>query len=496
MKISKNYEMHFAVLVLAALGVYLVLQSAFMPFSRDGVISTDTGVWLQIAREMSEGRMVYRDLFDHKGPLLFLLYSLFFRAGGTTGVWLLQCLLLAVTITAAYWCVRKLVANRIAAAYAVMGAVLGKNIFGGEDFPIEEAALPFLMLSLFVFVSYLCDDKRTIRPKEIVLLGLCMGSVLCLRPNLIALWTVFVPAVFLEGVCAKRYKEMLLCAGCFTAGAAAVIALLCVWLQCGGALSACWEEAVRFNFLYVGKSDSLSRIRVFLEFFFHPLQFACICLNLYLFLRKKELRLLYGSNLLYILLNLILASMSGVNYRNYEIALIPGFVLPLAGGIGDLWNFLERRKGRRGFLSPFCVITLILFLLYGNGGGFYGLKKIYYNVQITGAERENLEMMRFIEENTAEEEKITVLGNVAYIYLGTGRCSATEFIYTYPVCEMSGELGGRFLEQMETAEPPFIVVKEGWFEEPVPFRKKIETLIEKNYVNVMETGDFIVYERL
>lgn len=67
----------FCVLVLAGLGVFLAVQSSLMPFTRDGFISTDTSVWIQIAKEMQNGKMVYRDLFDHKGPVLFLLFSLF-----------------------------------------------------------------------------------------------------------------------------------------------------------------------------------------------------------------------------------------------------------------------------------------------------------------------------------------------------------------------------------------------------------------------------------
>ena len=37
---------------------------------------TDSNLYFTIGRGMTEGLMPYRDLFDHKGPLIFVLYAL------------------------------------------------------------------------------------------------------------------------------------------------------------------------------------------------------------------------------------------------------------------------------------------------------------------------------------------------------------------------------------------------------------------------------------
>lgn len=496
MKKYKTYQKYIAALILLAVGSYLALQSSLMPFTRDGVISTDTGVWLQIAKEITEGRMAYRDLFDHKGPLLFLLYSVFFRIGGMTGVWFLQCAFLAVVIIVGYQCARKISSNEIACAYAVMCAMLGRSIFGGEDFPIEEVALPFIMVSLYIFVSYFCDPDRRIKKKEILLLGFCMGSVLCLRPNMIALWIVFVLAVFLELLYRKRYQELWFCAGCFLAGLLLILVLVGGWLWCNGALQSCWEDSIMFNFLYVGQSDVRARMEVLGEFFFHPLQFVCICFNVLMLAVRKDDRILYRTNLLYMILNVILASMSGVNYHNYEIAFLPGFVLPFAGGLDYLWGSLERAEKKWKLAEPFFIMSLCLFVIFGSNGGVHGLRRTINNIDISEEEGKNLELMEYVRQNTQEEDRIAVVGNSAYVYLGAGRCSATEFLYTRPICELSEELGERFMSQMEAAVPPVIVFEQRWFEEPPEYGSKMIELLEEYYVSTMETDSFIVYERL
>ena len=37
---------------------------------------TDSNLYFTIGRGMTQGLMPYRDLFDHKGPLIFMIYAL------------------------------------------------------------------------------------------------------------------------------------------------------------------------------------------------------------------------------------------------------------------------------------------------------------------------------------------------------------------------------------------------------------------------------------
>lgn len=55
---------------------------------------TDTNIYFTIGRGMTRGLMPYRDLFDHKGPLLFILYALGAAISDTSfiGVFALEAL--------------------------------------------------------------------------------------------------------------------------------------------------------------------------------------------------------------------------------------------------------------------------------------------------------------------------------------------------------------------------------------------------------------------
>lgn len=65
---------------------------------------TDTNLYFTIGRGMREGLMPYRDLFDHKGPLLFLIYGLAACISDTSflGVYLLEAVSLFCMLLAAW----------------------------------------------------------------------------------------------------------------------------------------------------------------------------------------------------------------------------------------------------------------------------------------------------------------------------------------------------------------------------------------------------------
>lgn len=484
----------FCVLVLAGLGVFLAVQSSLMPFTRDGFISTDTSVWIQIAKEMQNGKMVYRDLFDHKGPVLFLLFSLFFRLGGITGIWILQCLMLAVTITMCMKCAMTITSNRLLGAYVTVATVWGLNYFFWEDLSIEEMALPFMFISLYIFLSYFRREDRRIERYKLVLLGVCMGAVFGLRPNMIALWAAFALAVFTETLCRKKYGDLISYIVFFLAGFAGILFLIGLWLLANGAFAAWWRDGFLFNFAYAGDTDMQSRIDILILFVKYRIQWISLLLNVLLLCFYKKDKMLYGANLLYVAVNLVLMSMSGENYSHYKIALLPGFVAPLACGGEILWDFIEGWKKRFHFVEPLVLATLCLAVLFAKDC-YRGLLRIYDNINVTEEEAGILAAMDYIKEHTDPDDKIAALGNLCHIYLGTDRYSATDYVYTFPICNISAEMGERFCEQLEETRPKIIVMDPENFLCESEYEKRTAEFLNTDYTHLMSGWHFEMYER-
>lgn len=494
-KITKEKAVSvFCVLALAGLGVFLAVQSSLMPFTRDGFISTDTSVWIQIAKEMQHGKMVYRDLFDHKGPVLFFLFSLFFRFGGITGIWILQCLMLAVTITMCMKCAMTITSNRLLGTYVTVATVWGLNYFFWEDLSIEEMALPFLFTSLYIFLSYFRSEDRRIKTYRIALLGVCMGAVFGLRPNMIALWAAFALAVFAENLYRKKYGELVSYIVFFLAGFAGTLLAIGLWLLANGALAAWWRDGFLFNFAYAGETDMQSRMDILILFVKYRIQWISLLLNVLILCFYKKDKMLYGANLLYVAVNLVLMSMSGENYAHYKIALLPGFVAPLACGGQIIWDYIAGWKKRFRFAEPFVLATLCLAALFAKDC-YRGLLRIYDNISVTEEEAAILEAMDYIKEHTDSDDKIAALGNLCHIYLGTDRYSATNYVYTFPVCNISAEMGERFCAQLLEARPKIIVMDPENFLYELEYEKRTAEFLESDYIHLMSGYHFEMFER-
>ena len=122
---------------------------------------TDANTYLTMGRGLLAGAVPYRDLFDHKGPLLYAVYALgaALDPGGFAGVFCLQCLSLALTLYGVYrlaLCLGSEPVPALLCACALPLFLLSAGVYylpdaldyGGGS--AEEFCLPLFSLSLWL----------------------------------------------------------------------------------------------------------------------------------------------------------------------------------------------------------------------------------------------------------------------------------------------------------------------------------------------------------
>ncbi len=72
---------------------FLFLQNSPLSIWRSGETGTDSSVFKTVALMMRHGGMPYRDTFDHKGPLLYLLNYTGSLISYYKGVWFIELLM-------------------------------------------------------------------------------------------------------------------------------------------------------------------------------------------------------------------------------------------------------------------------------------------------------------------------------------------------------------------------------------------------------------------
>lgn len=280
--------------------------------------SGDYNVFIVMAKGWMEGLIPYKDLFDHKGPLLYLLQIAGqLIAPGKLGIWILETLFAVISLELIYQCGRALRANPsvnyMAVAVSLLTIVF--NIQGGNN--NEEWCLPFQILPLLLAIKFLKDGRPGIKTVAIVC-GLCFGLVAMVRLN---------NNVIIAGICLgqalillneRQYADLLKCAVFFIVGMVIAILPFVIYFYSVGALKEMLYANFVFNIKYkmawVAEGTSRTGIRYL---------WPCILLPVILLIFRKRNDSRVSTMLIAICVVTFATFITGSCYVHYYILVAP-----------------------------------------------------------------------------------------------------------------------------------------------------------------------------
>ena len=173
----------------------------------------DANSYFSMGKGLFSGKVIYRDIFDQKGPYLYLIYGLGFLISNTSflGIYFMEISAAFLFLSGAYKLLKRYMKDRT--AYIILpfiGAVVYSSIafwWGGSA---EEFCLPLLVWSLYYFVYLM--EKESLEKKDyqyIGIAGTCAGLVALIKFNTLgffAAWGIF---LFLKLLFQKEYKKMI-----------------------------------------------------------------------------------------------------------------------------------------------------------------------------------------------------------------------------------------------------------------------------------------------
>ena len=433
----------------------------------------DSSVFLYIGKRMTEGKIPYRDLFDHKGPVLYFIeyLGILVSETGYSGVWLLEVLNILTTVFLMLK-LGKSVSDRSSNAFlAVLVCVgaCGWRVWQGGNFT-EEYALPWITLAAIAFYSFF--QTGLYRWNEIMLLGVGFMIVFLLRANMIAIWVALMPVVLVLFIKEKRYFDTLKCMFLFLIGAAIVILPILFYAMRTKSLEAMWQNYIVFNLSYTNGAASISERLRLLLFFVRALWPGTIAMIIALLNQPKN-RVLWA-NLLFFVVSLIFVTLSGRGYYHYAIILLPAFILPFTVLFGMTDKLL--RGGDNLISRPSVIIASSLLIL---------LAALIFRGISTGPELYD-PLAEYIQKQTAEDDDVLILGNSCWYYLMTERKTENRFFYQLPPAEISAEIYDGFIKEL-TEHPSKLVVLPGVSVEresiDISLKGIREKLFENGYIN-------------
>lgn len=220
----------------------------------------DANIFFTMGRSMLGGRVLYRDVFDHKGPVLYLLYGLAGLVGGTDfrGVLVLEIIAMTSFLYTSLRTAELLAGRRLSVWWmALPAAGLAASRAFSHGGSAEELLLPFLAAALFSLVRALHSPGA--KPLcTVCVQGLLAGCALWLKYTVLGFylaWVVVLAALYLRrGWLAQLGRSV----GAYLGGMALATLPWVVYFGVHGALGD-WFTAYFYDnlFLYKGEGGGL-----------------------------------------------------------------------------------------------------------------------------------------------------------------------------------------------------------------------------------------------
>ena len=246
--------------VLSALVLVLCSKSSPLYAFNDWM---DANIFFTMGKSMFGGKVLYRDVFDHKGPVLYLLYGLASAVSRTDfrGVLLLEIAAMTAFLHTSLRTVELLAGRRISVWWmALPAAGLAASRAFSHGGSAEELLLPFLAAALFGLAKALRSSDAKPWP-AVCAQGFLAGCALWLKYTVLGfylVWVVLLAVLYLRrGWLARLARSV----GVYLGGMALATLPWVIYFAVHGALGD-WFTAYFYDnlFLYKGEGSGLTAL--------------------------------------------------------------------------------------------------------------------------------------------------------------------------------------------------------------------------------------------
>jgi len=390
-------------------------------------LSDDEAIYAVVAREMLSGRVLYRDVVDHKPPLIYFIYALTQAIGGPWGGMILLHLLTIATVLATALLLRRLVrefGDCPSDARAPVWAGLLYAVFTTTLLPFDGLAANcelFMMLPLTASVLFFLRGAGELRARPLFVSGLLLGvAALCkCQAGVQGVLYVAVLATFHW----RRVPRAIVASAVVGAGAvAAIVAAVAVFHRLGS-LDAAWFW-FRFNFGYIKTGfaplDTVKRAVVRVSFV------ALSAAFLWILGTRAALKSMAPSPTampfarfatLWAVVSALAITTGGRFFGHYFHQLTAPLALLAAPAAARLWN--DRRR-------------MVALAIGGPGLAFFlvGIFQAPAFAAAGAAGPDYRRMADLINAYSRPDDRLVVWGNLPVLYFVAGRPLGTRFVFS------------------------------------------------------------------
>lgn len=458
-KESKFSPLHWLIInqkALIPIVFFAVCLIVFIPNAPNiKFLDRDGSLFLFFGRSILEGKVPYRDLWDHKGPVLYFInaFALFISNNSIWGIWVVEIVHL-LTCTIVLFNILKI---NFSQKTAFLGSLFFFSAFSvfiqGGNFTEEFSLLPIL-LSAYL----LCKSNHGITRTTAMIIGALFGMVFFLRPNNIGFFLSLMLVLSLSMI--KRNHSITTLIYIF-AGFIMITGLVFLYFGINQAIPDFIDQLFMRNFFYsVAYSTMPERIQGLLNSFrTYPVWLGLPLIGLIIGFTQNQADNAILKKVLFVNLplELLLLSISGRFFPHYYLCMLSALTFFFCNLIGKVVEYIKKLSPIY-LLSIFTILSIVLTIpLWSN---FDAIRPFVREIVKYGNRVKSNELIDYIQASTSQTDTILVWGYDPMVYLYSNRSTPTRYSYqqafetpNYTQPEMIVE----FCEDL-TKKPPMLFI--------------------------------------
>lgn len=388
----------------------------------------DTNVSFTMGKGFVNRQVLYRDIFDHRGPYLYLVYGLAYLISNTTflGLFIIEVFSLSIFLFYSFKIMQLFIDRNYAiiALPLLAGSVVNLKGFVHGGSP-EEFGIPLLAISLFFLIKYYKQVTPNPAPYHWMLInGFVAGLVFWLKFSLIGFWIGWLGAMLIGILLKKELIRGLKSSLIFLSGIFMATLPWFIYFVLHDSIHILINSYFIINITsYAETLSLLDRVdfvimNILYHFRFNPISVGLIVIGLFAIIKTEKYigdltnRLGFLGCFMILLLSVF---GGGRGYLYYFLIFSPfiifGLLVILVFHIEEFSSFVSRR-----FVISVCLITIIVLVAYT-----YNVNQNIYMLQIN---KDDLVQFKFAEIINQEDDSTLLI----YGWLDNGFFTAAGIV--------------------------------------------------------------------
>lgn len=453
---KKEYINYGLILIIVILLCLISLCSSPL---YNGFTDVDSSVFQIMGKGILNGQIMYKDLFDHKGPIVYLINAIAYLISPQIGLLLIEIVFFYIGAIYVYKTSRIFLGKKYSIIVSLIYLASSFKFILGGNFT-EEYAITILSIAMYYIIKILYKSEYE-KKVNWILIGLTFAINVFIKPTYISIWIAFGIIELIYFIKERRIKDLIKYIGYMIIGILIVTIPIFIYLIINNDVNDFINAYIYLNMKY-SKYTAIEKIRSYIELVtmckYYIFLLIMILGNVLIFSNKEINKNIKGFVTLFFIISIILTSWAANSYSHYLIQLAPCVAL---GMIFLLYNINKAIRNDKitkiinglpiNLIYIWIIITISINIgcISSRQRGIFSVKQKIWDYAKTRIS----EIKNYIDG----DDEILVLGNQSYYYIFFEKQPKFKYFFQTPIIEYDETIRKDTEKYIKEKQPKIII---------------------------------------